>query len=325
MGRRQLLTQCARLYACFTPLISLRNGVPPNPVPGLNVYADSGSLVGNHQYGLKHSLHAAVHPELADIKQESHPWLSLKFCFKSGRPDASKSKTCSAAETNMNVRPSSAVPVNKSNSKGQRRRENHNKHLSKTNLTSLTERTLADFWPPGSGRSVTHAPVCSEPSCHILTCRAEESSEQSSVVGTATMVPVVQRMVIDVAAAEVAAAEQIVFMKHSAQSRHLAGKVSSQDVIPTSNRLHGLSPWIPGTSGYAQDQTGAAPPHIRPQLFPIGIFRGRVVDGRTQRLLLQTRLHRLHFTLLQTFGRTSNAAAGVWLRSTGCSKTSSAL
>ena len=48
-----LLTRCAKRYACFTPLISLRHGVPPNPVPGLNVYADSGSLAGNHQHGWK--------------------------------------------------------------------------------------------------------------------------------------------------------------------------------------------------------------------------------------------------------------------------------
>ena len=54
--------------------------------------------------------------------------------FKSGRPDASKAKTCSAAETNMNVRPSSAVTDKRksvSRSKCHRRRENHNKHLSK--------------------------------------------------------------------------------------------------------------------------------------------------------------------------------------------------
>ena len=134
--------------------------------------------------------------------------------FKSGQPDASKAKTCSAAETNMNVRPSSAVTDKRksvSRSKCHRRRENHNKHLSKPDLTSQTKRTLADFLPPGSGRSVTHAPVCSEPSSlpplgHILLCRAEESSEQFLVVDTATFVPIAQRMVIDVAAAEVAAA-----------------------------------------------------------------------------------------------------------------------
>ena len=85
-----------------------------------------------------------MHPQLADVKPESYPWLSLNSCFKPGRPDASKSKTCSAAETDTNVRPIAAVPVNKS--KGQRRREKHNKHSSKPNLTSRTERTLAEFW-----------------------------------------------------------------------------------------------------------------------------------------------------------------------------------
>ena len=161
-------------------------------------------------------VHLCMHPQLADVKPESHPWISLNSCFKPGRPDALKSKTCSAAENDTNVQPIAAVPMNKS--KGQRRQEKHNKHSSKPNLTSRTERTLADFWPPGSGRSITNAPVCSEPSCHILKCRAKNSSEQSPLVGTTTTVPVAQRMAIDVEAVEVAAAQQTVSMKHSVQT-----------------------------------------------------------------------------------------------------------
>ena len=121
----------------------------------------------------------------------------------------------------MNVRPNSAVTDKRKavdRSKDHRRRENHNRHLSKPSLTSQTGRTLADFWPPISGRSVTHAFGCSEPYCHKLKCRAEESSEQFPVVDTAAIVPVVQRILLfDVAAAEVAAAQQTDFMALSVQ------------------------------------------------------------------------------------------------------------